>query len=372
MISPEFFYNKLKESGINFFTGVPDSLLKSFCAYTTDNTEEKNNIIAANEGNAVGLASGYYTATGKIPLVYLQNSGEGNIINPLLSLADKEIFGIPMLLLIGWRGEPDIHDEPQHIKQGKVTLSILESIGMEYNILADDEKSVSQQIKNACDYMAKNKEPYALVVKKNTFEEYKLKNIKKDKYTLSREDAIRAVTKALAEESVIVSTTGMISRELYEIREQNNEGHNKELLVIGAMGHVSSVALGTALNTNKQVYCFDGDGAVIMHMGALAVNGSYKPANLCHIVFNNGAHDSVGGQPTVAMEVDLCSIASACQYEYVERVTDINKISEAVKNAADKFSFIEIMVKKGNRKDLGRPKHTPQNNLEQYMAYLQK
>ncbi len=371
MISPEFFYNELQKENINFFTGVPDSLLKSFCAYVTDNTDDKNNIIAANEGNAVGLATGYYTATGNIPLVYLQNSGEGNIINPLLSLVDKEIFSIPMLLLIGWRGEPGIHDEPQHIKQGKVTLNILESAGIKYDILSDNESSVINQIKKAYEYMKTNREPYCLVVKKNIFEEYKLKNLKADKYTLPREEAINTVMQCINENNIIISTTGMISRELYELREKNKESHNKDLLVIGGMGHTSSMALGIALNTDKYVYCFDGDGAVIMHMGALAVNGHYKPKNLCHIVFNNAAHDSVGGQPTVAMEVDLCKTASACNYEYTARASTISEIKEALKNAENKFAFIEIMIKKGNRKDLGRPKHTPKDNLDAYMKFIQ-
>lgn len=367
MLSPKIFFEELKKHNINFFTGVPDSLLKSFCAYITDNTDEKNNIIAANEGNAIGLATGYYISTGYIPLVYLQNSGEGNIINPICSLADDDIFGIPMLLLIGWRGEPNIHDEPQHIKQGKVTLNILDSIGIKYDILSDNENEATCQITKAYDFMLKNKSPYALVVRKNVFDEYKLQNKKEDKYSMSREDAISRITELIDKQSLIISTTGMISRELYEIREKNNSSHNKELLVIGAMGHASSIALSIALNTDKQIYCFDGDGALIMHMGALAVNGYYKPHNLCHIVFNNGAHDSVGGQPTVAMDINLCNIALGCNYEYVERVTEYNQIENALIKAQNKYSFIEIMVKKGNRKDLGRPKHTPKENLKLYM-----
>lgn len=367
MISPEFFYNLLDNREISFFTGVPDSLLKSFCAYVTDHKSSKDNIIAANEGNAVGIAAGYYSATGKIPLVYLQNSGEGNVVNPILSMADKELYSIPMLLLIGWRGEPGVSDEPQHIKQGRVTLSILDSMEIKYEILENTAENVISQIERVSDYLRKHKEPFALIVKKNTFEEYKLQNKIKDKYLNKREDAIKHIISCADTDSLFISTTGMISRELYELREMNNQTHHTDLLVVGAMGHASSIALGAALNTPKQIYCLDGDGAVLMHMGALSVIGSIKPKNLCHIVLNNGAHDSVGGQPTVAFNVDLCQIAKSCNYEYIEKVDTLEKIKPALENAKNKCSFIEIMVSKGNRSDLGRPKQKPCDNLYEFM-----
>ncbi|MDE7033480.1 MAG: phosphonopyruvate decarboxylase [Mucispirillum sp.] len=367
MISPEFFYNLLDNKEISFFTGVPDSLLKSFCAYVTDHKSFKENIIAANEGNAVCIAAGYYSATGKIPLVYMQNSGEGNIVNPILSMADKELYSIPMLLLIGWRGEPGTSDEPQHIKQGRVTLNILDSMEIKYEILENTDENVITQIERVSDYLHKHKEPFALIVKKNTFGEYKLQNKIKDKYAVKREDAIKHIISCADDDSLFISTTGMISRELYELREMNNQSHHADLLVVGAMGHASSIALGAALNTSKQIYCLDGDGAVLMHMGALSIIGSIKPKNLCHIVLNNGAHDSVGGQPTVAFNVDLCQIAKSCNYEYIERVDTLEKIKPALKNANNKCSFIEIMVSKGNRSDLGRPKQKPCDNLNEFM-----
>lgn len=367
MISPEFFYNLLNDNGISFFTGVPDSLLKSFCAYITDHNSSKDNIIAANEGNAVGIAAGYYSATGKVPLVYLQNSGEGNIVNPILSMADKELYSIPMLLLIGWRGEPCISDEPQHIKQGRVTLNILDSMEIKYEILDSIDENAANQIERVSDYIHTHKEPFALIVKKNTFEEYKLQNKMKDRYANKREDAIKHIISCVDNDSLFISTTGMISRELYELREMNNQSHNMDLLVVGAMGHASSIALGAALNTSKQIYCLDGDGAVLMHMGSLSIIGNMKPKNLCHIVLNNGAHDSVGGQPTVAFNIDLCQIAKACNYEYVEKIDNLEKIKQALENAKNKCSFIEIMVSKGNRSDLGRPKQKPCDNLIEFM-----
>lgn len=367
MISPKFFYNLLISKDISFFTGVPDSLLKSFCAYITDYSTNENHIIAANEGNAISIAAGVYTATNKIPLVYLQNSGEGNIINPILSMANKELFSIPILLLIGWRGDPSISDEPQHIKQGRVTLNILNSIEVKYEILSNDANKVQKQIEDAYLYMMENKEPFAFVVKKNTFLDYTLQNKTHDFYQGMREEFIKKIINIIDIDSLVISTTGMISRELYEARESYKQKHDKDLLVVGAMGHASSMALGIAIKTNKQIYCFDGDGSVLMHMGSLTTIGSIKPKNLCHIVFNNGAHDSVGGQPTFAMNVDLCKIAKACKYEFVTKIDKIEDIKIAIENSKNKCSFIEIMLKKGNRNNLGRPTEIPLDNIKTFM-----
>jgi len=275
MISCKKFYDYLAKGEIDFFTGVPDSLLKDICAYVSDNAPQKRNIIAANEGNAVALAAGYYLATGKIGLVYMQNSGLGNAVNPLTSLADPEVYSVPMLLLIGWRGEPGVKDEPQHVKMGKVTLNLLETLGMPYRILDEDYEN---KINDAIEYMKNNKAPYALVVKKGVFEEYKLQKKVKTNYELNREGAIKTVVQLLDEMDVVVSTTGKTSRELFELRDSNKQGHEKDFLTVGSMGHSSSIALGIALEKpNRNVYCFDGDGALIMHMGALSTIGNLKP-----------------------------------------------------------------------------------------------
>ncbi|WP_342350595.1 phosphonopyruvate decarboxylase [Clostridium neonatale] len=298
MINVESFYNTLKSYEIDFFTGVPDSLLKSFCAYISDQ-EEKSNIIAANEGNAIGLAAGYYLSSGKIPLVYMQNSGIGNAVNPLVSLADKLVYKIPMLLLIGWRGEPGKKDEPQHKKQGIITVELMESIGISYEVISKDTTNddIKNVLKRAYNYMIETKEPYAIIVRKETFEEYASTCLgdSKNKFELSREQAIEIILSEINKESVIVSTTGMASRELFEIREKRNEGHNKDFLTVGSMGHASQIALGIAINKrNTKVYCLDGDGALIMHMGGMAIIGNQNVNNYVHIVINNGAHDSVG------------------------------------------------------------------------------
>ena len=374
MIRPEFFIEALREKGIDCFAGVPDSLLKSICAYITDHFDAQHNIISANEGAAVGLAAGHYLATGHPACVYMQNSGEGNIINPLASLTDPEVYNIPVLLLIGWRGRPGVHDEPQHVKQGKVTTGLLNTMGINFDVLSKEEDKAEKQIAQAIASL-KNKEVYALVIEKDTFEDYKLQNVEKNDLTMSREAAIQNVVAALGEKDCIVSTTGMISRELFEYRAAMKQGHERDFLTVGSMGHASQIALGIALaQPERKVWCFDGDGAAIMHMGSMAIVANKAPKNYVHVVFNNGAHDSVGGQPTVGLKIDLPAIAKAVGYKATYTVENIEKLSVVlteVKNL-DGPVLVEIKVKKGNRKDLGRPTTTPIQNKEALMAFLAK
>ncbi len=375
MIRPEFFYNTLKGMGIDFYTGVPDSLLKDICAYITDHAEGKNNIIAANEGGAMGLAAGYHLATGRTPVVYMQNSGLGNTVNPLLSLTDKEVYNIPVLLVIGWRGEPGVHDEPQHVKQGKVTLTLLEAMGIRYEVMSDDEKEVEKQLAKATEYMTGTKEAFALVVRKGAFGKYKLQSSPSNPYTMEREEAIKAVAQAAGDNSVIVSTTGKISRELFEHRTATGEGHSRDFLTVGSMGHASQIALGIALNRpERNVYCFDGDGAVIMHMGSMGIVASMAPENFYHIVFNNGAHDSVGGQPTIGFGVNLTKIAEGCGYKTIISVGTRSELDNILPTLTTLPApvLLEIKVKKGSREDLGRPTTTPVENKEALMSFLEK
>lgn len=375
MIRPSFFIEQLQEQGIDFFAGVPDSLLKNICAYITDTLPREQNIIAANEGGAMGIAAGYHLATGRIPVVYMQNSGEGNIINPLASLTDKEVYNIPVLLLIGWRGRPGVHDEPQHVKQGKVTTGLLNTMGINYTVLSKDEEAAAKQIKTAVDYMLKTNECYALVIEKDTFDAYTLKNKVESGLTLAREEAIETVVEALPPTAAVVSTTGMISRELFEIRERKGQGHGHDFLTVGSMGHASQIALGIALQQpNRPVYCFDGDGAAIMHMGNMAITASMQPSNYVHVVFNNGAHDSVGGQPTVGLQIDLPAIAKAVGYKQIYSVETKEALQETLSKVktANGPVLVEVRVKKGNRKDLGRPTTTPIQNKEALMDFLKQ
>ena len=392
MIRPEFFIEKLRENGIDCFAGVPDSLLKNICAYITDHCDAQHNIIAANEGAAVGLAAGHYLATGQPACVYMQNSGEGNIINPLASLTDPEVYNIPVLLLIGWRGRPGVHDEPQHVKQGKVTTGLLNVMGVNYEVLSKEEDKAEKQIAKAVKAL-NNKEVFALVIEKETFEDYKLQNVEKNDLTMSREEAIQMVAGALGEKDVIVSTTGMISRELFEYRAAMHQGHERDFLTVGSMGHASQIALGIAMaQPERRVWCFDGDGATIMHMGSMAIVAQKAPSNYIHVVFNNGAHDSVGGQPTVGLKVDLPAVAKAVGYKATISVNSkaelekelaalnaplgltgrfLNEVEKELSTIGGPI-LLEVQVRKGNRKDLGRPTTTPIQNKEALMEFLKK
>jgi len=374
MIRPEFFIEALREKGIDCFAGVPDSLLKNICAYITEHFDAAHNIIAANEGAAVGLAAGHYLATGQPACVYMQNSGEGNIINPLASLTDQEVYNIPVLLLIGWRGRPGVHDEPQHVKQGKVTTGLLNVMGVNYEVLSKEEDKAAKQIEKAAKALG-NKEVFALVIEKDTFEDYMLQNVEVNDLTMSREEAIQTVAAALGEKDCIVSTTGMISRELFEYRAAMNQCHERDFLTVGSMGHASQIALGIALaQPKRRVWCFDGDGAAIMHMGSMAIVANKAPKNYVHVVFNNGAHDSVGGQPTVGLKIDLPAVSKAVGYKAAYSVETKDYLAELlgkVKNQEGPV-LLEVKVKKGNRKDLGRPTTTPIQNKEALMFFLSK
>ncbi|MBR3652675.1 MAG: phosphonopyruvate decarboxylase [Bacteroidales bacterium] len=372
MIRPEFFIERLRAGGVDCFAGVPDSLLKNVCAYITDHFDAAHHVISANEGAAVGLAAGHYLATGRPACVYMQNSGEGNAINPLASLTDPEVYHIPVLLLIGWRGRPGVHDEPQHAKQGKVTTGLLDVMGIRYEVLAKEEAAAERQVARALEALG-NGEVFALVVEKDTFGDYRLRNAEKDTFVMSREEAIRTVAAALDGKDCIVSTTGMISRELFEYRTAMGQGHERDFLTVGSMGHASQIALGMALaQPGRRVWCFDGDGATVMHMGSLAIVADKAPRNLIHVVFNNGAHDSVGGQPTVGLKIDLPAVAKAVGYRAAYSVEDKATLAVVLSEAKDLAGpvMIEVKVRKGNRKDLGRPTTTPVQNKEALMAFL--
>ncbi|SUB77223.1 phosphonopyruvate decarboxylase [Porphyromonas macacae] len=374
MINPIDFTKELQKYGTNFFTGVPDSLLKNFCSCIMYSNLGVENIITANEGGAMGLAAGKYMASGNIPVVYLQNSGLGNIINPLLSLHDPEVYSIPTLIMIGWRGEPNVKDEPQHIKQGKVTLDMLDAMNIKYCILSEVWGEAVKQIDEAYESMKKDSSPYAIVIRKNTFTEFP-KIEEKETTTIAREEAIIKIAEALSSSDIVLSTTGMISRELYETREKMPNFEGADFLNVGSMGHVSQIALGIALEKPKRrIICLDGDGATLMHLGGLAIIGDLHPHNYFHIILNNSAHDSVGGQPTVAGNIDFKSLAISLGYEYVQSIKTLDELFQTLKKLSQIKgpALIEIKVKKGSRKDLGRPKTSPINNKGQFINFLNK
>lgn len=372
MIDPLKYLNVLQQAGVGFFTGVPDSLLKDICACITDQLSKDDHIIAANEGGAVGLAIGYHLATGQVPIVYLQNSGLGNVVNPVMSLASDEVYGLPMVLLIGWRGEPGVKDEPQHVHQGRVTPAMLDSMDVPYTVLSDDLEDAAKQTSDAVELAKSKKKPVALLVRKGTFESYKLSK-RSSELQLSREEAIVEVSSLMEDDAAVIGTTGMPSRELFEFRASTGGRHETDFLTVGGMGHASQIALGLALRQpERPVYCLDGDGAAIMHMGSMVISGSSDASNLIHIVLNNGAHESVGGQPTVGFDIDLPAIAIASGYKSATRVTKKDDIPNIVKAAQQEQgpSFIEIQVKPGHRSDLGRPTSTPAQNKQAMMKFL--
>ena len=360
--------------GADFFTGVPDSQLKAMCDFLmeTYGIDPEHHIIAANEGNCAGLAAGYHLATGKIPVVYMQNSGEGNIINPVASLMNDNVYGIPCIFVIGWRGEPGIHDEPQHVYQGKVTVPLLEvmdivSMVVEKDTQIDEIRDMMDSWKPLLD---KGKQ-VAFVIRKGALE-YGSKPDYSNDFTLNREEVLRHISKAAGEDP-IVSTTGKISRELFEIREANGQGHKYDFLTVGSMGHCSSIAMGVAINKpNTTVWCIDGDGAAIMHMGAMAVIGSTGPKNMIHIVLNNLAHDTVGGMPTVASGTDMVGVAVACGYKAAARAETFEQLDSLLEDAKKSEGpvFIEVCCALGSRADLGRPTTTARENKENFMDYL--
>ena len=362
--------------GADFYTGVPDSQLKALCNYLmhTYGIDPKHHVIAANEGNAVGLAAGYHLATGKVPVVYLQNSGEGNILNPVASLLNEAVYAIPAIFVIGWRGEPGVHDEPQHLHQGKITLKLLEDLEIAYMILDPEttETALAEKMVSFRELLAQGKS-VAFVVRKGALS-FDQKVVYRNDYEMKREEAIQHIVAATGED-VIVSTTGKASRELFEIREANGQGHGHDFLTVGSMGHSSSIALGIAINKpEKRVWIIDGDGAVLMHMGAMALIGANAPSNLIHVVINNGAHETVGGMNTVADQIDLIGVAKACGYASTVSVRDYEALDQALAEAKERhaLSLIEVMCAIGARDDLGRPTTTARENKECFMQELQK
>ena len=364
-IKPQAFVDYLAERGLDFFAGVPDSLLKDFCACVADRVASNRHVITANEGNAVGMACGYHVATGRAGVVYLQNSGEGNVVNPLLSIADPEVYSIPMMLVIGWRGEPGVPDEPQHAKQGKVTLSLLDTMEVPYEVI--DGARWREQMDSLLAVMRDVSRPVAAIVRKGVFEAYSFA-VEDNGAPMSREDALEVVLDCLGEDDLVVSTTGKTSREVFEIRERRGQGHANDFLTVGGMGHTSSIAFGMALGCDACVWCIDGDGSFLMHMGAVPVMAQKLSDNFKYVINVNGAHESVGGQPTVAQLADVRGILLASGFEAVYEASTAAEIEDgmtALRQGARRA--LVLATHQGSRDDLGRPTTSPQENKRAMM-----
>lgn len=358
----------------DFYTGVPDSQLKALCNYLMDQygIDSKHHIIAANEGNCTALAAGYHLATGKVPVVYMQNSGEGNIINPVASLLNDKVYAIPVIFIVGWRGEPGIHDEPQHIYQGQVTVKLLEDMGIKSFVVGKDttDDEVNSAMVEFRNILAEGKD-VAFVIRKGALTDAPKVEYRNNNF-MKREDIIKHIV-AVSSEDPIISTTGKASRELFETRVANDQSHKYDFLTVGSMGHSSSIAFGVAINKpNQKIWCIDGDGAVLMHMGSMAVIGANRPKNLVHIIINNSAHETVGGMPTVAGDIDVVAIAKACGYPNAVSVDSFDALDNELNKAKNKneLSLIEVKCSIGAREDLGRPTTTALENKQNFMEYL--
>lgn len=374
MILPEEFLRSLRRHGVEFFAGVPDSLLKELCTCLTETLPPRRHVTAANEGTAVALAAGHHLATGRVPVVYLQNSGLGNAVNPLLSLTDPDVYGIPLLLVIGWRGEPGVHDEPQHVKQGRVLERMLEAMEIPFDVLGPQEDDVDGRIARAVESAVRRRAPHAFLVRAGTFASLaRPAALPPAPEAMSREAVIEAILDVTGPRDVIVSTTGKASRELYEARRRRGEGGRADFLTVGSMGHCSQIALGIALEKgDRRVYCLDGDGAAIMHLGGLATIGLLGPANLFHVLLNNGAHESVGGQSTGALRLGWPELARAVGYAWAGSVSDAGGLRGALEamGSVPGPRLLETRIRTGSRPDLGRPSASPRESRERFMESL--
>jgi len=367
-------WNIFKKYNYRFFTGVPDSTFKAWMSFLDENHGNGlENIISSNECEAVAIATGYHLATNNIGVVYMQNSGFGKTVNPITSLADAEVYSIPMLLMIGWRGEPGKKDEPQHKKMGRVTIPLLEALEIPYSFFPETVSEFEQLLQKIAIFFKENKKPYALIVKKNTIEPFTSSKKRETTYEMTREEALKIIIESFKGDEIIVSTTGKTSRELFELRVARGE-KPRDFYTVGSMGCTSSIALGIALNSKKKTIVIDGDGALIMQLGALTTIGHYNPENFYHILIDNNAHESTGGQPTVSDTVNFKKICLGSGYKSVYRADNRDNLkNELGKLFQEKGpSMLIIEVKKGSREDLGRPTTTAIQNKEYFMKFLQK
>lgn len=368
MVNQEQLFKSLENNGIGFFTGVPDSLLNDFCLYLCSHYGNDRHIMAANEGNAIAIAAGHYIATGNISVVYMQNSGIGNATNPLLSLTHETVYGIPMILVIGWRGDPAVKDHAQHKKQGELTPVLMKDMDIPYDIL-DDDDTVIDKFKWAADKAQEILAPVALIAKKGILTQKEKHQDYPESTLMNREEAISAVIDVFGSDAVYLATTGRATRELHEQLKLHGIAQGHEFLNVGSMGHVSSVALGLAIACpDKMIVVFDGDAAAVMHLGSLATIGRYQPKNLIHIVLNNGVNESVGGQPSAGYTVNLTEMADSCGYQtighYVKVMEDLQTALRGVQDSMKPY-FLDIHVRQGIRKDI------PQLNINHRQIILE-
>lgn len=373
MVNQQSLFEALDRLGVKFFTGVPDSLLNDFCLYMTNNIPDSRHVMAANEGNAIGIAAGSYMATGNIPLVYMQNSGIGNATNPLLSLTHNCVYGIPMILVIGWRGDPSINDHAQHKKQGELTPVLMKDMDIPYEIL-DNDDTVIEKFTWAVTKAKEISSPVALIAKKAILTQKEKKQQYPESILMNREEAISAVIDVFGEDAIYLGTTGRATREVHEQLKMHGIGEGHEWQNVGSMGHVSSVGLGLALACpDKKIVVFDGDAAAVMHMGALATNCRYKASNLIHIVLNNGVNESVGGQQSAGQLIDLTGVAKSCGYRNIGHAVENKEELQQVMRTLpgdDMPAFVDVHVRQGIRPDMPKLNIDHKAQKEALMKYI--
>lgn len=343
----------LKKNNINFFTGVPDSVLKELSFFLKNH---KKHVIATNEGAAVSIGIGNYLSSKKVPCIYMQNSGLSNALNPLISIAHKKVYSIPLILIIGWRGSPKIKDEPQHNVKGKITEDILKLLNINYSILRSNKDIIKfeKQIK----FAKKNKSIVACLIEQGTLEKITKINIKENFYKLNKEYFLKMLLKNIKGSSKIISSTGYNSRELMYLRKKYNFKKSKDFYMVGGMGHTASVALGYSLNSKNKTICIDGDGSFLMHLGSIKTAGTFAKNNFKYVLLNNNTHDSVGGQNTYADNINFEKLSKSLGFKKFYSIKDKQNIAKNIKKFINvkKPSFLEVKITNSNIKDLPRPK----------------
>ncbi|MGI6393560.1 MAG: phosphonopyruvate decarboxylase [bacterium] len=372
MINPEEFISFFVRHGSDFFTGVPDSTFKELITYIENPSDKFKHFTASNECEAMGIASGYHLATGKTPVVYMQNSGFGKTVNPYTSLASHDVYSIPVVMLIGWRGEPGKKDEPQHKMMGRITKELLKVLEIESCEL--DVEKWEEQVAKALQYSEKESRPFAIILKSKMFSEPCIEKKKDESNFPLREEILKEIVKAAPADALFISTTGKTSRELFEIREQLNMPHKTDFYTVGSMGCASSIALGIATgNHGRPIFIIDGDGAALMQMGTFAALGNHgQRKNITHIIIDNQAHESTGGQRSLSSKVSFEGVAKSCGYEHAYVVSSAKEagkvITEQRKNS--ELKLLVVKSKKGSRANLGRPTTTPLENKINFMRCI--
>ena len=365
-MKPGIFVTTLEDAGFSPFMGIPCSVLKPLLDYIADGNCSTRNYLCSSEGDAMGLAAGF-SLSGKLPVVYMQNDGYGNAINPLSSLL--LLYKLPVLLLISWRGEPGAKDAPQHAVMGSVILSLLDTFEIPYIVLDNEERNLKDSVTRAKNHCMAESKPFAFVIRKGYFDRYNASISQSNTMLNRRLEYIRLLSAKLQPNDVLLGTTGFAGREMYQI-----VTHKGKFYMMGSMGCLASLGLAIALEQpDKRIILLDGDGAILMKMGALATVGYHRPSNLIHICFDNRSYESTGGQPTLSTTVDLRAVAKACGYTTVHNIKTTGEFEAMWNNEAKypKPHFLHIEINPGTEEELARPSISPEEMRDCFRAFLQ-